>query len=431
MSKNMTRKGLAFGAGLSLVASGFAGLPANAAGLTGFITLLPETGLATGLAVGMGANNTFTLEAQAASTVGSAGKLKFLVTDSAGLVRPKLDGLKDDRAAAEYPSTTMTAAGTEITFEADGDLKITGTNSGTFLVAGDVIEFEENVATEGSATIIAKDTRYTVKAADSTSITIDGASTGLTRPTVDFDTTDAIVVSDTSGTNDSVDITSAANDVSIFATGDLIQFTTALRAAGGGTPVTVLNSLTSFPVTAVSASAISFNDVAVVTDVSSGDTLPEDVTMRLVSGDLKDTLNNDKIYKVSRASAVANSVVVDSGVSNGSAISLTLEASTNAVQSATVIAWVDNFDNDVIDATEYVSAATTVSFVDMSLITYSTVLTNPQVGDETLVATTTTSPVLNGVQMDASDTIRAVFTRADSSTALLDNGNATQFANNF
>ena len=100
MSKNMTRKGLAFGAGLSLVASGLAGLPAQAAGLTGFITLLPETGLATGLAVGMGANNTFTLEAQAASTVGSAGKLKFLITDSAGLVRPKLDGLKDDRSSS-------------------------------------------------------------------------------------------------------------------------------------------------------------------------------------------------------------------------------------------------------------------------------------------------------------------------------------------
>jgi hypothetical protein len=45
MSKNLTRKGLAFGAGIALVASGFAGLPAQA-GPNGPITLLPNGGTA-------------------------------------------------------------------------------------------------------------------------------------------------------------------------------------------------------------------------------------------------------------------------------------------------------------------------------------------------------------------------------------------------
>ena len=56
------------------------------------------------------------------------------------------------------------------------------------------------------------------------------------------------------------------------------------------------------------------------------------------------------------------------------------------MQSATVIAWVDNFDNDVIDATEYVSAATTVSFVDMSKITYATRVSSPTCGLVSTVA---------------------------------------------
>jgi len=426
MSKNMTRKGLAFGAGLSLVASGFAGLPASAEGLTGFITLLPETGLSTGLAVGMGANNTFTLEAQAASSVGSAGKLKFLVTDSAGLVRPKLDGLKDDRSAVEYPSTTVTATGTEIQFEADGDVVITGTNGGTFLAPLDVIEFADNISTEPGVTIIANDTRYTVKASTSTTITIDGASAGITRPQIQLDATDAIV---TSSADANVDLTNMVAAGTAFAVDDIVSLSADLITTGDVVVLAAVNS----PFTVDAASGAAASGALSFNGDSPGATIATTLKASppkflLTSGDLKDSLNNSKIFKVSRPSAVANSVVVDSGVKDGSAISLTLEATTNAVQSATVIAWVDNFDNNVIDATEYVSAATTISFVDMSLITYATVLTNPQVGDETLVATTTTSPVLNGVQMDASDTIRALFARADSSTALLDNGNATQSA---
>ena len=77
----------------------------------------------------------------------------------------------------------MTAAGTEITFEADGDLKITGTNSGTFLVAGDVIEFEDKRRDREPPpqSSLPGHPFYTVKAADSTSITIDGASAGITQ----------------------------------------------------------------------------------------------------------------------------------------------------------------------------------------------------------------------------------------------------------
>ena len=85
MSKNLTRKGLAFGALVALGASVIAGAPASAAGLTdtSFVSLAPETG--TEYAIIAGAGNVFSLAANEASTV-QAGTLKFLVSsDSVSL----------------------------------------------------------------------------------------------------------------------------------------------------------------------------------------------------------------------------------------------------------------------------------------------------------------------------------------------------------
>ena len=44
MSKNMTKKGLAFGAGFALVGSGLAGIPAQAIELNDYVKLAPTSG---------------------------------------------------------------------------------------------------------------------------------------------------------------------------------------------------------------------------------------------------------------------------------------------------------------------------------------------------------------------------------------------------
>ena len=94
MSKNMTRKSLAFGAGVSLVASGFAGLPANAVGIENFVTLAPTTGYAGAYAVIGAAGKTFSLTATAGSqAVISNKEMKFLVTDPELKFAPTVDSV--------------------------------------------------------------------------------------------------------------------------------------------------------------------------------------------------------------------------------------------------------------------------------------------------------------------------------------------------
>jgi hypothetical protein len=82
MTKNTTRKGLAFGAGFALVASGIAGIPAQAAGMdNGFISLAPNAGAEYDVLAG----SDFQLKSDiAAGIVGSAGTLKFQISDGSG-----------------------------------------------------------------------------------------------------------------------------------------------------------------------------------------------------------------------------------------------------------------------------------------------------------------------------------------------------------
>jgi len=81
MSKNLTRKGLAFGAGIALVASGFAAVPAQA-DTTGPITLVPNAGTTFNSILQSG----ITLKSEIDPTVGAneAGSLSFLIENPAG-----------------------------------------------------------------------------------------------------------------------------------------------------------------------------------------------------------------------------------------------------------------------------------------------------------------------------------------------------------
>ena len=129
MSKNMTRKGLAFGAGLSLVASGFAGLPANAAGIGGdFVTLAPVLG--DQYAVHL--SDAFDLQANWATGVKATGQdLKFLVTDPNSALRVDVSAglLINEEVEDDIDQVTGASSSNVITLS-------TGTNDQDFEIGG-------------------------------------------------------------------------------------------------------------------------------------------------------------------------------------------------------------------------------------------------------------------------------------------------------
>jgi trimeric autotransporter adhesin len=150
MPKNMTRASVALAATAALVASGFAGLPATAAGQadTSFVALAPTSGEAYNvLAI---AGQTFSLSANQASSITASGRnVKFLVSDPNEAVRP------------ENGTATTTAAGATVVedwkFVASTDvLTIKDTAHG--LVDGDVVNIQGIVAVTDAAT----DTEATV-----------------------------------------------------------------------------------------------------------------------------------------------------------------------------------------------------------------------------------------------------------------------------
>ena len=109
----------------------------------------------------------------------------------------------------------------------------------------------------------------------------------------------------------------------------------------------------------------------------------------------------------------ANYKGVTSAVNN-----LTLNTSYVTANSAvTITAWIDENGNNTIDATEYSAPSKVVSFYIPSAVTATTTLTAPVVGDATLVATTTTTPALNGGQLPA-NSIQVAFTAQGNANAV-------------
>ena len=433
MTKNMTRKGLAFGAGLALVASGLAGAPAQAAGLTGLVTLLPSSGPETAFTVGKGADHIFKLTAQPASNVSAAGNLKFLVTDTSVTIEPGLATqlMLDDGSPLEYPTySTLTAGADKIEWAGGTNkVKIYDANASTNFAVGDIVEFSVDVKRGPLSVLLLDDTHYTVAEVASTFFTVEQApetvtvtlgtsgstiqSTGTAAGNGKLADAEALKLADgdTITTNADIKVITAGN-ATIFAAGDFTIGTVADVAVAGPT-VEDTFVIDEAPAAATASSAAVNLFAAVTATVTS-----------FAKGTIGTTVT---VNKVRTTRTDSSTYVIDSGVTS-SAVQATFRSTGAAAQTFTVQAWVDNFDNNRIDATEYVSPAQTVSFADLADIVWTTTLVNPVPGAENLTANISTTPMLNGVQLNANDDIRAVFTRANSSSVLLDNGDATQDA---
>ncbi|SCX05866.1 hypothetical protein [Candidatus Aquiluna sp. UB-MaderosW2red] len=101
----------------------------------------------------------------------------------------------------------------------------------------------------------------------------------------------------------------------------------------------------------------------------------------------------------------SGSYILDTKIATNNADKTIVLASTDedVTQTVTVTAWVDTNDNGKIDSTEYQSPERTVSFLASSAIT-PTLAWNPvSVGDSTVSAEVTFSPVLNGSQLTGAD----------------------------
>jgi hypothetical protein len=150
MAKNLTRKGLAFGAGIALVASGFAGAPANAVGIdNSFVSLAPSTGTEYDQLQAL----TLDLTGSFTNSAASGASLKYLVTDTDSVFKADVDVNASSAADTVSGITNLTAgSGTFTAMAFAADLKtITFTGTHDFNV-GDQVTFAAFVATATDGT---------------------------------------------------------------------------------------------------------------------------------------------------------------------------------------------------------------------------------------------------------------------------------------
>jgi hypothetical protein len=293
MTKNMTRKGLAFGAGFALIASGLAGVPAQAAGIdSGSVSLLPDGGAEYTMIAG----GTLKLKANMATGVRGDGQyLKFQVED------------------ASADSTVLLAQSTQYSYATEKFAQ----------------EADDEVVTLTVATghKFKKDDRIAVTGHDATGFgTINVASAVVTAVTA-----------------------------------------TTVKYVG---------------------SAVA-TDVSEVADVGQIALLPSTPALGKYILDTKtDSVTGDKTIGIKSTDK-------------------------NSTQTVTVTAWIDANDDGDIDTTEYQSPARTVSFVASTGITPTVSMVPAYVGETTVKAEVTFSPVLNGSQLVASYNLSTVAAAVD------------------
>ncbi len=225
-------------------------------------------------------------------------------------------------------------------------------------------------------------------------------TTATTARSVSFADNSVVAVTVGTGATDVVTITDATAAAAL-ATGDRVFFTAALAADGTTTQnLIAANSIVTVTVTGDDVSFTSTTDLsAVSTALAAGAT--------------------SKVVREAR-NTTTHSFVVDSGANSASTNeALVLVSDSDTTRSVTVQSWVDSNGNDTIDSTEYASPVRTVTFVKTTEVVASTTLVAPVVGDATLTAKISTTPVLNGEQVDAQDgsaVFGAYFTRQDSTS---------------
>jgi hypothetical protein len=437
MSKNTIRKGLALGLGLSLVGATFAGFPANAAittagdGTTAILAVAPTSGPASALAVIAADGATFSLTASPATAIMGGGELKYKVTDPNAKFLPSqlTTGGDSDSLAAGVTEFY----GYDQTSSAVG-LKTVGVADGSYLMwAETALQVTDN-ANANATTILAADTLVDVLVSDN--IAIFKSSAALLTATafnkiaattvVNFvlggqtAVADSIAIAD----NEGVKLTSADPAAETLKLADVamtdgtyIGFFTANLAsdAGAGHVVGTLNALGDPVQVTVVSNVATFVSAAHTATANQAATVNGATTLRVISTIGAAVRGADNSYVVSTGVTAANTTAA-----------LEIEALDAVTRSVTATAFVDAFADDIIGGTEYASVPTTIQFLERTGFSATTVLTPPTLGDESLTAKVTVSPMINLAQNGNTDLVDVVFTRQDSVTNGVSKTVATQ-----
>ena len=408
MSKNMTRKGLAFGAGLSLIVSGIAGLPANAAGINDdSVSLLPTIGdefdIIAGADLRLSAN-------MATGVLGTGKYLKFHVADALGKTSVYYTGSTQhsDVASAytqEADDEKVTLTGlTSHLFKVGDEVEISGADDNFLNTAANVAigQTTGTPASDGVAQITTVTASGIPQTGDVFSLTISGTTASFTA--ADNDTLAAVATGLAAAINASglsATVTAAATSggaLTVTADADNTAFTASLAVTEWINVANVNESRVT--ITDKTADSITFVGGAISVDTG---TVTDDVTVKMLS-----STPEDGAYIFDTKSDT-----------NGTDKTIQLSSTDqNVTQTVIVTAWVDSNNDDDIDTTEYASPARTVRFLASTAITPTVTFDPISVGDSTVVAKVTTTPALNGAQLSTSSAYQPVGSLTSAAAAL-------------
>jgi len=433
MSKNMTRKGLAFGAAVSLLGSVFASAPAQAVELNEGIAIAPASGPAAATAIYAADGASFAFRATPVnSAMAGSGSVKFKVTDPNAKFLPGANttggdaaNLADNAAIVSNGDSNYVAVVTA-SAPADGAYILHSATDVTADGGGaDHIILKKDTMVEayvnGGVTYFKSDADFTeankptaVKGAVANLFFVKG-STQTIDADVQADDNTALADVDAAADTFSVQLTNfglGAGDYVMFADAAAIHLDD--NAAGNDLDVAAQDE----PLTVT----VDANGVATITSGTSGNLTAAQTHI--------DGAVSLVLFKAAAAVRAADSsFVVDTGVTTaGTTADIELLGTDALKRDVSITAFVDDFSNNKIDAgAEWTSAVKTASFVTRTDVAWTTSLTAPVIGNATLAATMTSSPMINGAENGDASNFKVAFTRQDSSIVAL-SGDATQSA---
>jgi hypothetical protein len=394
MSKNMTQKGLALGAGFALISASLLAVPATAAGINNdSVSLLPNAGAEYNMIAG----GTLVLKSNMASGVAGSGQyLKFLVEDSAAestvtySQSTQLSDLATTYTAVASNNKVTLAGLTAHKFKVGDEIEVTGFDD----VAQDALNSFTVAAAEGG-------TQASTSVKDIDTVTIGGLPrTGdIITVTITPAGDAAQVYAHTVVADDTLAETATAVAALVNAGAD----TTATASAG---VITITGAANDDAI----ATAVGAVETVVVADTNIARATITDIeaaTISYIGGAIEDdttTVTDGGTVKLLSSTPALGSYVFDTKTDVVTGDKLIAIASTdkNVTQTVTVTAWIDSNDDGDIDTTEYQSPARTLNFLASTAIATTTSVLAAYEGQSTVQASVAFAPTLNGSQLIAS-----------------------------
>jgi hypothetical protein len=452
MTKNMTRKGLAFGAGLAMLGASFVTLPAVAAVDDTAVSLTPSAGTQ----YSMVTDGVFDLKStQSVAATAGSGDLKYLVTDTASISR--FDYQADTTVVTDDVSAVRGAA---VNFDSgDGSLEVgyivatdvmtitNGSDADVFAgyAVGDQISIVDFASPETAGNPTTAWTSYIISNTNDDAITfLAPAAAGEDKDTgnltaedaTDFTITEVPIIAfnGARAADNAVDNYTIEFDVSeslgIITNNNAANVAFTNTAVGDVFKMTGMNSasinaFTQFVVvTAETDDAITFK-VTGMSAIATVDVVTEDLSAGTFEN-VTDTKSLEEYGSIAVGAfggivtdlaiptrTSTGSYVVDTGADADSTKTELLRLVATAAGSVTVTAWIDENGDGVIDGTESSSSTRTVTFVTWANSGAAVAFETPVAGGEWDVYVTFNATI-NDAQIPA--------TRLDAALGVLEAG---------